>query len=394
MIKTQSFSPRLVMAILVMLLFGVFSGNTLAAGTASGTTINSGVATINYKVNLIVQPAVESNGGVDYTFVVDTKINLTVATVDVATVKITPGSVDQVLEFTVTNNGNATQDFGLSIVTLVGGTGKFGDTDNENADSVAVYEDVDASGTYNAGDTDVHIDALAADATATVFIVASFATAANFTDGEFASYYLLAEARINDGAATLGGALTQTAVADTEGSVDIVFADIDGDGAGADDASRDAKHSSQDDYEVSGASLSISKTSTVISDPFNGTSDPKRIPLAIVQYQIEITNGGSAATATNIGIVDNLDTEITAGRLVLNMDTWAAADEVWIDHPADGDNEVTDGGTVGDTFLSTGETKDGVTADFGATTANVLTVSGVSLAAGEVVTIRFQVEIQ
>ena len=44
--------------------------------------------------------------------------------------------------------------------------------------------------------------------------------------------------------------------------------------------------------------LSISKLSFVISDPYNGTSNPKRIPGAIVEYRLAISNTGS-------GTVDN-----------------------------------------------------------------------------------------
>ncbi|MEO0440601.1 MAG: proprotein convertase, P, partial [Pseudomonadota bacterium] len=55
-------------------------------------------------------------------------------------------------------------------------------------------------------------------------------------------------------------------------------------------------------------SLSVTKISTVISDPVSivdGTSIPKSIPGAIVQYCILITNSGSA-TATDIVATDNL----------------------------------------------------------------------------------------
>ncbi len=39
-------------------------------------------------------------------------------------------------------------------------------------------------------------------------------------------------------------------------------------------------------------SLTILKTSTVLSDPVNNTTNPKRIPLAVVQYDVTVTNSG------------------------------------------------------------------------------------------------------
>jgi hypothetical protein len=39
-------------------------------------------------------------------------------------------------------------------------------------------------------------------------------------------------------------------------------------------------------------SLTILKTSTVLSDPVNNTTNPKRIPLAVVRYDVTVTNSG------------------------------------------------------------------------------------------------------
>jgi uncharacterized repeat protein (TIGR01451 family) len=39
-------------------------------------------------------------------------------------------------------------------------------------------------------------------------------------------------------------------------------------------------------------SLTILKTSTVLSDPYNGTTNPKRIPQSVVRYDIVTTNSG------------------------------------------------------------------------------------------------------
>ena len=64
------------------------------------------------------------------------------------------------------------------------------------------------------------------------------------------------------------------------------------------------------------AVLNVSKSSTVISDPVNGTSFPKAIPGAVVEYCILVANTGPAAL-TNLAASDPLPTGFTytAGTL-------------------------------------------------------------------------------
>lgn len=49
--------------------------------------------------------------------------------------------------------------------------------------------------------------------------------------------------------------------------------------------------------------LSVSKVSTVLSDPVNGTTDPKAIPGATIEYLITVTNTGSEATDAGTVVV-------------------------------------------------------------------------------------------
>ncbi|KTE05985.1 proprotein convertase P-domain-containing protein [Sphingopyxis sp. H115] len=51
--------------------------------------------------------------------------------------------------------------------------------------------------------------------------------------------------------------------------------------------------------------LAIAKTSSIVSDPVNGTANPKAIPGAIMRYCLLVTNNGSA-TATGIAVADPL----------------------------------------------------------------------------------------
>ncbi len=354
----------------LLMIVGLVSNKALAAGTASGTTV-SNTATVNYRVGGVAQTAVNSNTA---TFVVDTKIDLTVATTDAAAVQVAPGAAEQVLTFTVTNTGNATQDFSLQAVALNGGAGNFGGTDNFNAGSVSVYVDTNGNGTFDSGvDTATSIDNLAADATATVFIVATIPVSQ--VTGDVASYHLVVQARAVD-----GSAITETTGADTAGSVDIVFAD----GQGSDttnDLVRDAKFSAQSDYEVLAAALTVTKSSTVISDPFNGTTNPKRIPGAIVEYVIQIDNGAGSATATNVTVTDDLSTEISAGNLAFNTDSFGAGLGIQVTAP-----NINGGAAQNLTNASD--------ADQGNYSSNTVTVTGIDLAASESATIRFRVTIQ
>jgi hypothetical protein len=60
------------------------------------------------------------------------------------------------------------------------------------------------------------------------------------------------------------------------------------------------------------ATLTVVKTSTVVSDPVNGTTNPKAIPGAIVRYGVTVTNTGTAAVdASTVVITDPLPTGIS-----------------------------------------------------------------------------------
>lgn len=86
------------------------------------------------------------------------------------------------------------------------------------------------------------------------------------------------------------------------------------------------------------ANLTIAKTSNVVSDPTNGTTDPKAIPGATIRYCILVTNNGSG-TATGINVGDALPASTTfvsgslrsgttcAGATTVEDDNASGADE-------------------------------------------------------------------
>ncbi len=274
------------------------SNPAFAAGTASGTSVVN-VATVDFQVGGVNQAQQSSNNA---TFVVDRKVNLTVAEVGNVTTTVAPGSTLQVTAFTLQNTSNAVLDFALTTAQQVGGTATHGGTDTFDVTAVQVYRDNNGNGLIDGADAVVtFIDELAADATVNLLIVSSIP--AGLATGAVADVSLIATGREGGGAGTLGAALVQTTGANTAG-VDTVFADT----AGTNDGARDAAHSDEDDYTVATAALTAVKSSNVISDPFNNTTNPKMIPGAVVEYCIAVSNAAGGAAATGVTINDSLAT--------------------------------------------------------------------------------------
>jgi uncharacterized repeat protein (TIGR01451 family) len=270
-----------------------------AAGTVAGTTV-SNTATVNFQVGSVPQTAVTSTA----TFVVDDKVNLTVTNNAGATV--VPGSTNQVLAFTLENTGNKTHGYALAASLGAGIT----------MNNVRIYRDVNGDGNLDGGDALYTLGSnagdLAPDATMRLLIVAD--TPATATDGQTAAYNLIATT-LNAGTTTVTA--HDNAIADDKDTQQVVFADAAGSAAG--DVVRDGRHSASGTYTVSTATLTVSKTSTVVSDPFNGAVNPKRIPGAVIRYTITLTNTG-AANATSVVVRDPIpaDTSYSANSITLN----------------------------------------------------------------------------
>lgn len=279
------------------------SPGALALGTPSNTSINNR-ATVNYSVSGVAQTAIQSSPtgnstatGSDTTFVVDNRIVHTVSEFSGNATISAPGASNQVTSFTVTNTGNTAQGYLLTVTNLTG-TVLFGQTDNTNVNNLRAFVDANGNGTYEPGtDTATDISSLAPDASVRVFVLADVPLTA--TNGQYANVQLAAQAT-NAGTTTV---VTQTAGADNPAAVDVVFAD-----AGA--VARDGIHEAADQYAIQSAALSVAKTSAVVSDPFNGTTNPKAIPGGIVQYVVTMTNTGTVA-ASLVQITDPLPANTT-----------------------------------------------------------------------------------
>jgi uncharacterized repeat protein (TIGR01451 family) len=289
--------PRNLVLFTLLTAFVVWGGEAQAAGTVAGTTVTNQV-TVNYQVGGVAQTPVSATA----TFVVDDRVDLTVTNNGNATV--TPGSNDQVLPFTLTNTGNATHGY---LLTTSLGAGTFA------MNNVRIYVDVDQSGTLNGVDTlytpGTNVGDIAPDAFIRLLIVSD--TPAGAVDGQLRTYNLIATTT-NAGTAT---PTVEDNSPDVANAVQVVF----GDGLGTDDGNVDGAHSAGGTYSVLSATFVISKTSAVLNDPLNGVTNPKRIPGALVRYTITIENTGAAA-ADAVVASDPVpaDTTYVAGTITLN----------------------------------------------------------------------------
>ncbi len=294
-------SVRLLASASVLAVSAIAVTPAFAAGTTAGTTVTNTV-TLDYQVGGINQNTVTASNS----FTVDRKVNLTVAEVGSVTTTVSPGQSAVVTAFSVSNASNAPLDFALAVSQLSGGTAAHGGTDNFDVTGPKMYADTNNSGSYEAG-TDVEItylDQVNADESKTVFVVADVPLGR--ATGDVAGVRLRATASEATAAGSLGSTVTQTSGANTSG-VDTVFADTNANG----NVARDGIHFAEDDYTVLAAALTATKSSRVISDPFNGTTDPKMIPGAVVEYCIAVANAAGSATARNINVSDALPAETT-----------------------------------------------------------------------------------
>lgn len=348
----QYLNMRKAIGLFLALAFYLGSSHTaLAVGTASGTSIDN-TATVDYQVGGVDQTQLTSNTA---SFVVDNRVDLTVAESSGTYVDVVPGSTTRVLTFTVTNDGNETQDFALS---AAAGSDPFGGTDNFDATNVNVYVEDGTSAGYQPGeDTGTFIDELAADTSVTVYIVADIPVSQ--ANGDIAAYTLTADAHDAGGVGALGAETTATAGGNTAG-VDVVL----GDAAGDTDLANAGDHSATGAYRVATATLTVNKSVAVVDDPFNGTTDPKAVPGATMRYTITVENTSGTTDATSVVVADAPPANTTYSTGSITLDTVGKSDA-----------------------------NDADEADWNVTNAGAVTVSLPTLAAGATATITFDVTI-
>ncbi|MEZ5742548.1 MAG: hypothetical protein R3D89_02140 [Sphingomonadaceae bacterium] len=279
--------------------FAMSAAPALADGTTAGSTIQNNVS-VSYQVGGVSQTAETASDE----FVVDRKVNVTVSELDGAATLVSPGALQQVTGFQVTNLSNDALDLALTVDQQSGGAATFTGTDTFDTSNVTIYLD-DGNGVFDAGDTVVtYLDELAADTSATVWVLSDVPL--GVATDEVATVVLTADAHQAGTGGSQGAELTTTAT-NTANVVDTVLAD----GAGATDSANDGAFSATDDYRVLAAALSVVKTSRVVSDPISGTTNPKSIPGATIEYCIAVSNASGGASATNVTVTDPLPGNVT-----------------------------------------------------------------------------------
>jgi hypothetical protein len=326
-----------------------------AAGTTAGTGITNSVS-VNYSVGGVAGSAIVSSA----TFTVGMRVSMTVTRADTNFVDVAGGAANVYLTFVVSNTTNTRLDFGL--VSQTSSTNPFNGAASNFVSTPTVTAFVDSNGNnvYDAGVDTAVFTALNSDTSSTIFVVGTIP--AGEANGATQAYSLTAVAR---GWGSGAGATTDLAEgAGTYNSVDVVFGDAgNGTVAPAADTDRDARASDRSAFRIS--AITVSKTSVVYSDPFNGTSTPRYIPGAVITYTITIDNTAGTSDATSVSISDAL------GALPV---TFATQFDDGVDTCAAGNGIVVNGACY--TNAADGGSPD---ASFGAGT---VTVSGMTVAAG------------
>lgn len=257
-----------------------------AAGTRAGSTI-SNTASASFDNGGGTQ-TIDSNK-VD--LLVDELLDVTVDSSNPADVPTTPGATNQVLTFSVTNNGNGEEAFVLSTIANGGG-------DQYDPTVTQIYLD-NGDGVFDAGTDTLYTPGsnnpvLDPDESITVFVIAT--TPSTVSDGDRGIVSLVAAAQTgtgNPGTSFAGKG---------EGGGDAVVGSTRADG--------------QDNgaFRVSAATVTLVKSAVVV-DPFGG-AEP--VPGATITYTITATTAGSGSL-NGLTISDNVpaNTSYVAGSVRL-----------------------------------------------------------------------------
>lgn len=332
-------STQLLGAVSSIALIALSSAPAMAEGTTAGTSITNNV-TVDYQVGGVDQVAVTDSD----TFTVDRRIDVNVNFTGATPTSVSPGEENAVLAFDVTNLSNAVVDLDLTTV-LTGGTAG-------NIQNFEIYLDTNENGVLDADELAAgpitYLDEVAADdgtgaETIKVLVVADITLDAVNTDTF--DVVLVADAHESGVDGSLGADIDATVGANTAG-VDTVLAD--GNGGTGEEVDNDGAFSDEATFAVSGANVQVVKSSSIVSDPVNGTTNPKAIPGAIIEYCIAVSNAAGSATATNISVTDDLPFDVTyLSAFGIFVDGTATIDSSGAEPVATCNADGTAGGTYG-----------------------------------------------
>lgn len=326
----------------------------MAQGTLAGEAITNNVS-VSYNVGGVAQTASTASD----TFYVDRKVNVVVTAVGTSP-NIANGATNVVREFSVQNLSNAAMGYALSVSQDSGAAFAIS--------NVVIFIDADNDDVVDAGEAVTYLDSLAVDAVQNVKV--KFDIPNTVANGSATDIILTANA-VEPGSAGATEVVASTGpnTAGTSASdIQTVLADA----AGYTDAQYQGDHSARHTVTVDAANVTVAKTSTVISDPVNGTTDPMAIPGAVVEYCIVVSNA-SGATAAGINVTDDFSSEAASLQFLPNI--FGATGDIMVN----GTGTCT-GGTALDKSYTTATT----------TVANSLN----DVAAGSALSLRFRVTIR
>lgn len=294
-----------------------------AAGTAAGSEITN-TATLNYQINGVDQTEVTAQD----VFNVDIKVDFALTRLNTTEPNETSLEADNVVVAAVriTNDGNAPTAFVVRAEDETGTTLDInGTTYTDTIDSGAAYSyylDNPLAGTQGVLDAEDNLltgstGEIAADDTVTVFVTVPKGDLTGVDGDALLSSVVVngLESTVNDTTYSLdtgdndpsNGSTDDAANPNGATTIEVVFADTDSDNS---EILRDALVLVFPNLEGDGINSNLTKSSVVISDPINGTENPKAIPGAVVEYTITLINTGTA-DATNVVITDELPANTT-----------------------------------------------------------------------------------
>lgn len=347
-------------------------------GTAAGTSI-SNTASVSYTVNGSPQTTSSSTS----TFVVDRKVNFTVALDQAGNTQVNLDQHNAYVKFKVTNTTNGAQDFILDPDQQNISLGILPGTDNFDLSQLKAYVDSNGNGVYDPGvDTAQFIDELAPDASATVFLVGNVPTDPA-TNLAFVSMHVTAATGTTPG--TQGSALVSTELnlGNADGIVDIIFADNDSDGAlYLGDIARNGQGRAYGALEVGtrNVALTVTKTARVVADGIGSLVPKAAMPGAEVEYCFIFRNATLLVPAHNLVLSDVVPTNTTYVPGSISLGGLGVGDACLLN------------GTVEDDDADDASEVDGYTASFDSANRKVL-ANIPAIAGGGAVAATFRVKI-
>lgn len=274
--------------LLVLIVICLPTHLALALGTPPGTIISS-QAVVNY---IVEGDSYTRNSNVVISRVEEI-VDVSVVWQDAAPVSVNPGDASRVLTFRVTNIGNGTETFGLSVDNTIG-------ADEYNPSFVNMVLDTSGNGFYDPGVDELYVPTvndpvLAADGSTIVFVLGDIPE--GVSDGDRGN------SRLRATSATGTGAPGSIFALQGDDNTDAVM--------GTSGGSANATGT----YFVSETTLSLVKSAS-IADPMGGTEP---VTGAVITYSITITVSGPG-TAESMIITDAIPANTTyrASSLTLN----------------------------------------------------------------------------